>query len=317
MPGLFDNPFTNVMYDNSNGLLAAASAVNPRSRTIAGAIKPAFGAFGQGKLVDEQLGQVRREEAERQAQMQQEQELRDRYTQFFSEQGNDDLARAVNDRLLAPAEAYTQWMTPAPQRDIRNDPNGVARYVDSGEEVFANVGPATPPAYGDMDLEDRIRIEGAASKDYRGYDEVKVYNDIRDSYEKIREASTLTSAAGDMGLIFNFMKMLDPGSTVREGEFATAQQTTGVSGYIINLYNQSIDGSRLNAQQRREFVELAQNLYEQTAQNLNDLNAQTGSRFEGYGMNPSQFLITPEQYEPIDTSAWVDVEPGVRIRQTN
>ena len=46
------------------------------------------------------------------------------------------------------------------------------------------------------------------------------------------------------------MKMLDPGSTVREGEFASAQNTGGVDDKIINLYNQAIKGTRLNDSQR-------------------------------------------------------------------
>lgn len=111
MPGLFDTPFTNLLYDNSNALMSAASAINPQARTFAGAMRPAFGAFAQGKMVDEQMGQVRREEQERQAQMQQEQALRERYTQFFTEQNRPDLARGVADSLYSPAEAYGEWMS--------------------------------------------------------------------------------------------------------------------------------------------------------------------------------------------------------------
>lgn len=61
----------------------------------------------------------------------------------------------------------------------------------------------------------------------------------------------------DMALVFSFMKTLDPGSTVREGEYASAKNTTGVPGYVINAYNQALDGKFLNDEQRKSFVETA------------------------------------------------------------
>lgn len=75
------------------------------------------------------------------------------------------------------------------------------------------------------------------------------------SFRKIQAAPA--TASGDLSLIFNFMKMLDPGSTVREGEFANAQNAAGVPSRILNLYNRVTEGTRLGDDQRREFVETA------------------------------------------------------------
>ena len=75
------------------------------------------------------------------------------------------------------------------------------------------------------------------------------------------EASNDGSAAGDLSLIFNYMKMLDPGSVVREGEFATAQNAAGVPQRIINLYNQARTGERLSEDQRQNFTEQARKIY--------------------------------------------------------
>ena len=81
-----------------------------------------------------------------------------------------------------------------------------------------------------------------------------------------------TEAFGDMALIFNFMKMLDPGSTVREGEFASAQNTGGVDDKIINLYNQALKGTRLNTSQRAGLRAQANGLFEKASkQNEKDL----------------------------------------------
>lgn len=78
------------------------------------------------------------------------------------------------------------------------------------------------------------------------------------SLRKIRAADA--TPAGDISMIFNFMKMNDPGSVVREGEFATAQNAAGVPDRIRNQYNAMLSGTRLNPEQREDFKTQAFNL---------------------------------------------------------
>jgi hypothetical protein len=84
---------------------------------------------------------------------------------------------------------------------------------------------------------------------------------IRDSYERIKSSTKQTSAAGDLALIFNYMKMLDPGSTVREGEFATAQNSAGLPDRVRAMYNKIINGERLAKDQRADFTDRAKDFY--------------------------------------------------------
>ena len=79
------------------------------------------------------------------------------------------------------------------------------------------------------------------------------------AYKKITNAPE--SAAGDMAMIFNYMKLLDPGSTVREGEFATAQQAAGVPERVMNLYNRALTGERLSPDQRKDFKRSGESAY--------------------------------------------------------
>jgi|GEM_PF-2714529 len=71
------------------------------------------------------------------------------------------------------------------------------------------------------------------------------------------EASNQPSPAADMSLVFAFMKMLDPNSVVRETEYATAENARGVPEWIRATYNKIIDGTRLTASQRADFVSQA------------------------------------------------------------
>lgn len=76
------------------------------------------------------------------------------------------------------------------------------------------------------------------------------------------EASNDGTAAGDLALIFNYMKMLDPASVVRESEFATAQNAAGVPERVRNTYNRLMEGERLSQAQRENFSDQARSIYE-------------------------------------------------------
>lgn len=105
----------------------------------------------------------------------------------------------------------------------------------------------------EFDQETKLRKEfDAASKDF-----VKV----RDAHTRVLKAAEDPSGAGDLALIFNFMKVLDPGSTVREGEFATAQNSAGIDQRLRSMYNQVVDGSRLGQEQRTDFVDRSGRLF--------------------------------------------------------
>lgn len=89
---------------------------------------------------------------------------------------------------------------------------------------------------------------------------------VRDSFDRIKASEK--TAAGDLALIFNYMKMLDPGSVVREGEFATAQNTAGVPDRLRNVFNRLLSGERLSPKQRKSFISQAGKLFN-TAENRN------------------------------------------------
>lgn len=91
-----------------------------------------------------------------------------------------------------------------------------------------------------------------AGKDFRKVEAAK---------NRIVRTGSKATAASDISLIFNFMKMNDPGSTVREGEFATAQNSAGVPGRIVSAYNNLLEGTRLNPDQRADFVQQSEDLF--------------------------------------------------------
>jgi len=88
------------------------------------------------------------------------------------------------------------------------------------------------------------------------------YVTIRDSFARVQASAIDPSGAGDLALIFNYMKILDPSSVVRESEFATAQNSASVPERIRGLYNQVLQGTRLSDAQRDDFVDRAGRLFD-------------------------------------------------------
>jgi len=100
---------------------------------------------------------------------------------------------------------------------------------------------------------------------------ISEFSKVQDAFRRIEQ--TENTAAGDMALIFNYMKMLDPGSTVREGEFATAEQAAGVPTRILNLYNRLLTGKRLSDSQIKDFTSQAKKLYNAAGKKENEVRS--------------------------------------------
>ena len=82
----------------------------------------------------------------------------------------------------------------------------------------------------------------------------KDYQKVRDAYMRVKASTHDPSPAGDLSLIFNYMKMLDPGSVVRESEFRTAAAAGSYGERIKAAANKVISGERLSPAMREDFV---------------------------------------------------------------
>jgi len=128
----------------------------------------------------------------------------------------------------------------------------------------------------------------------------KDFKSIEDAYKRIEKAGQNPSAAGDLALIFNFMKLLDPGSTVREKEFATAENSGGVGDRFRNMYNRLLSGERL-ALNRKDFLERASMLFQSQAQQQENINQRFFDIAQRAGMNPKNIILfgsAPSQQQP-------------------
>jgi hypothetical protein len=133
--------------------------------------------------------------------------------------------------------------------------------------------------------------ENTLSKNYMGSDVVKQFNESTTSVKKLFSGLEANSGAGDVASIFTFMKTLDPESVVREGEFATAENTTGVFKKYWNSYNRLVKGERLTESQREDFKQLGINLYKQNQQSLDNFKIGFNRIAENQNLNTENIFL--------------------------
>lgn len=128
------------------------------------------------------------------------------------------------------------------------------------------------------------------SDNFRNEPTVKDYNTVRDSYRRIESTSKLGTGFGDLAMIFSFMKVLDPGSTVREGEFANAQEAMGLLQKYRNVPRQWWTGTRLTAEGRAGILAAARELRDAQKSTYEDTVRRYKATAKKYGVDPNDFI---------------------------
>jgi len=149
-------------------------------------------------------------------------------------------------------------------------------------------GPADKPSGGTGSGGGDRKQETALRKEFNGRQEVKNFGVARQQFYTVRDLAKKANptAQDDIAIIFGFMKTLDPGSTVREGEFATAQNAGGVPDTVLNLYERVQNGQRLNPQQRNRMAQAAYASYNRFREAYNTTADSFGALARRDGIDP-------------------------------
>lgn len=115
------------------------------------------------------------------------------------------------------------------------------------------------------------------------------FTELRSSYETIKASGEAaygdTTGAADVAMIMAFMKMLDPGSVVRETEFANAENTAGLFNTLKNLLPKIGQGKKLGDAQRKNFLGLAAKYMEAAAGFEKELRSDLTKVATDYGLS--------------------------------
>lgn len=154
----------------------------------------------------------------------------------------------------------------------------------------------------DVDLGPDIEGESKLRKEFTNLPVVKNFSEVRDAFSKIGAAAKNPDAVSDLALIFSYMKLLDPGSVVRETEFATAQNAAGVPDRIRSQFNKVLSGERLAPEQRKAFVGTAGALFNAQKDNYDAAVNDYRELASQYGYEPDR-IVKASESEGDDTDA--------------
>lgn len=194
----------------------------------------------------------------------------------------------VADAFASPQAAAGGTVRAPERKDANNAPSGYQWTQDAnGGIALAPIpgGPADPQrAKKEPTPADQMKSEMSMRKELS--DRLKEPRQVLTMYQNLEKAATAPSAANDLSLIFSYMKMLDPGSVVREQEFANAQNAAGVPDQVRNMFNKLQNGERLNENQRRQFLASAAQVAGTARDQVTSLSREYQSLADQYGYDP-------------------------------
>lgn len=145
---------------------------------------------------------------------------------------------------------------------------------------------------------------------------VRDFQQVQVAYNQISGALKNPSAAGDLAAATKFMKLLDPGSVVRESELGMAMAATGVLDKATNYYNLLKTGQKLTPEQRKDFMNVAGTLYKASENVVIPLQSQYRGLAAEAGVNPKSVVVSvPGGPVSQPETPAVEVPSGVTIRK--
>ncbi len=146
---------------------------------------------------------------------------------------------------------------------------------------------------GGLDPAKAFEQEEKLRKEFQG--RTKVYGELGTTFNNIKSSAEAKNGPGDIALITGFMKMLDPGSVVRETEFATARDTAGLYERLLNTSQKLQSGQlfALDSKQRQEYVNLAKQYLDSAQKKAGEDKKALGVVVKNYRLNPDN-VFGPE-----------------------
>jgi hypothetical protein len=146
--------------------------------------------------------------------------------------------------------------------------------------------------------QDIFKQEQDIRKDYITTPEVKAFNEMKSAYGQINAGLNAVSAAGDLTAATKFMKLLDPGSVVRESELYIAMDATGVLDKATNYYSRLSRGEKLTPSQREDFRNIATQLYKAAENTKLNYDKQYEEIAKNNNLDPSKIIVNYKKTQP-------------------
>jgi hypothetical protein len=142
---------------------------------------------------------------------------------------------------------------------------------------------------GQKGLDNELKIRG----DFRSEPVYKAFQETDSAFRQIKSGLAQKSPAGDLAAATKFMKLLDPGSVVRESELVMAMQASGALDRLLNYSDRLLKGTKLTPDQREDFGKLAEQFYSDAQKQYNAKRGEYEGFANDYGLNSNRILGRP------------------------
>ncbi len=126
--------------------------------------------------------------------------------------------------------------------------------------------------------------------DFKAEPIYKAHQEMQSAYGQIGQALKQASPSGDLAAATKIMKLLDPGSVVRESELGMAMAATGMLDRITSYAGNVLNGTKLTPQQRVQFQQLADALMSTSVEQFNVKHGEYLKLGSDYGLNAARAL---------------------------
>lgn len=114
------------------------------------------------------------------------------------------------------------------------------------------------------------------------------FKEIQNSWNKVRNAQE--TGAGDLTIVYSYIKALDPTTAVREGEINLTKAAESIPSNIIRTYKRAKEGKVISPELRQEMINEIGRIYNEKARQQQQLNAFYSGLATDMGANPEDVI---------------------------
>ena len=129
--------------------------------------------------------------------------------------------------------------------------------------------------------------ESKLRNDFKSEPIYKDFADMQSAHKQIKAGLSQGTPIGDVAVATKIMKLLDPGSVVRESELGIAMAASGRMDRLKNYMQMQMSGEKLTPQMRKDFGALADELMAAATQSYNAKRSEYASMGARYGLDES------------------------------
>lgn len=202
---------------------------------------------------------------------------------LWQQSPDGQISRAYKPEKVDPVD-YNKMIIAGPN----GEPMINQQYLDASKEIRAAGATKVKVDNSFGGIKETFKNERDLRNDFAGLPTTKAFKEVQNARDQIATALSKPSAANDLAAATKFMKILDPGSVVRESELMMAMNATGKLDYVMNTANRLMKGEVLTAAQRADFGQASEALYEAAAQRYNDTADEYRNIAGQYDLSPDR-----------------------------